>query len=251
VLGFTIQRLTEMTTWANQATTDLTFLDRLIGRSSAEAFISAPLKSVIFDFDGTIADSLNASIAIGNRLAQEYGIEPVTPEKLERWQHLGAKEILQELNISVFRLPGMLRRFKSEVRHEVGQFPIAPGMRETIVALWDKEYKLGVVTSNSAGNVRAFLTQQGIEHLFDFVESCPHLLGKERVLRRLARQYHLDLGKMLYVGDETRDIDAAKKIHVRSVAVTWGFNSIAALRSHQPDYMIDQPRQLIEIAKQL
>jgi phosphoglycolate phosphatase len=240
-----------MTSWTSQATT-LPLIDSAIGRKDAAIeVVSQPLKSVVFDFDGTIADSLAASLAIGNRLALEYGMEPVTQEKFERWQHLSAKEILRELNISMFRLPGMLKRFKAEVRGEVDRFPMVPGMREAIFALWDKDYVLGVVTSNSAENVRKFLVQQGIEHLFEFVESCPRLMGKERVLKRLSREYGLDLGKMLYVGDETRDIDAAQKIQVKAVAVSWGFNSVQALASHHPDYLIDRPQELIEIAKQL
>ncbi len=245
-----------MTTWVSQATT-LNLIDASIGagvtapRSAAVRIVSRPVKSVIFDFDGTIADSLQASLVIGNRLALEYGMEPVTPEKLDRWQHLSAKEILRELDISMFQLPGMLRRFKAEIKREVDRLPMIPGMREAILTLWDKDYVLGVVTSNSADNVRQFLAHQGIEHLFNFVESCPRLMGKDRILRRLVRQQKLDLRQMLYVGDETRDIDAAKKIQARSVAVTWGFNSLQALQSHQPDYVIDRPHQLVEIAKQL
>jgi phosphoglycolate phosphatase-like HAD superfamily hydrolase len=240
-----------MTTWVSQATTLNLIEPPIAQREAAIRIVSPPVKSVLFDFDGTIADSLQASLAIGNRLAVEYGIEPVTPEKLDRWQHLSAQEILQELDISMFRLPGMLRRFKAEIKSEVDRFPMIPGMREAILTLWDKEYVLGVVTSNSADNVRKFLAHQGIEHLFNFVESCPRLMGKDRVLRRIARQHKLDLSKMLYVGDEVRDIDAAKKIHVQSVAVTWGFNSTEVLQAHQPDYLIDRPQQLVEIAKQL
>jgi phosphoglycolate phosphatase len=243
--------VTTMTTWVSQAAT-LTLINPPIERRNASIqTVSKPLKSVVFDFDGTIADSLNASLAIGNRLAVEYGIEPVTPEKLDRWQHLTATEILQELNISMFRLPGMLRRFKTEIKSEVDRLPMIPGMREAILALWDKDYVLGVVTSNSADNVRKFLSQQGIGHLFSFVESCPRLMGKDRILRRIAQQHRLDLAKMLYVGDETRDIDAAKKLKIQSVAVTWGFNSLQALQARQPDYVIDRPQQLLEIAKQL
>jgi phosphoglycolate phosphatase-like HAD superfamily hydrolase len=237
-----------MSTWVSHSST----LPLLDATRASELLVIAPVKkAVVFDFDGTIADSFPINLEIGNRLAVEYGMEPVTPEKLERWQHLGAKEILAELDISVFRLPGMLRRFKSEINREVERLPMIPGMRAAIEELWDRGYILGVITSNSAENVRKFLAHQGLEHLFEFVESCPRLLGKEHMLRQAAQRHGLTLDKMLYVGDETRDIEAANKIKVKSVAVTWGFNSQQALNAKHPSYLIDRPQQLVEIAKDL
>ncbi len=241
-----------MTSWATSSATLSWLGDTVSQWSSADSMVTTPTrKSVIFDFDGTIADSFNLCLEVGNRLTQEYGIEPVTPEKLERWRHMTSKQILSELDLPILQLPRMLRRFKAALREEVVNFPFILGMRETILELWDQDYVIGVVTSNSAETVRQFLNHQGIGHLFEFVESCPYYLGKQHVLRRLSRKHRLDLDKMIYVGDETRDIDAAKKLHVRSVAVTWGFNSPAALRDRDPDHLIDHPRELLPIAAQL
>jgi phosphoglycolate phosphatase len=128
---------------------------------------------------------------------------------------------------------------------------LIPGMREAILELWDRGYVLGIVTSNSSETVRAFLAAQQLDHLFDFIESCPKLMGKDRMLQRLAKRHDLSLSKMLYVGDETRDIDAANRCKAFSVGVTWGFNSPEVLKAHQPDYLIDHPQQLVGIAKQL
>ncbi len=53
------------------------------------------------------------------------------------------------------------------------------------------------------------------------------------------------------MGDETRDIEAAKKSKIKIVAVTWGFNSSNVLAQHQPDFLIDIPQQLTEIFEDL
>jgi phosphoglycolate phosphatase len=241
-----------MTSWATPSATLNWFGDTVSQWSSTEPVVATPArKSVIFDFDGTIADSFNLCLEVGNRLTEEYGIAPVTPEKLERWRHMTSKQILSELDLPILQLPRMLRRFKAALREEVVNFPFILGMRETILELWDQDYVIGVVTSNSAETVRAFLNHQGIGHLFEFVESCPYYLGKQHTLRRLSQRHHLDRAQMIYVGDETRDIDAAKKLQIHSVAVTWGFNSPAALRDRQPDYLINHPRELIAIAAAL
>ena len=237
-----------MTSWANSPAT-LSSLGNTFGKwlLPGETVTATARKSVIFDFDGTIADSFGISLTIGNRLAQTYGLEPVTPENFDRWRDMSSQQILRELNLPLLKLPCLLNRFKREIQSEISNFPFILGMRETILALWDQNYVLGVVTSNAAGNVRAFLNHQGVGHLFEFVSSCPYYRGKQRVLRSVARRHHLDLGKMIYVGDETRDIDAAKRIPVKSVAVTWGFNSSRALRKHNPDHLINHPRELLSI----
>jgi phosphoglycolate phosphatase len=208
-------------------------------------------KAVVFDFDGTIADSLSVAVTVANRLAGDFGMAQITPEQFDRWRHMSSREILGELDLPILRLPKLIRRFSKELRQEIHNFPLIPGMREAILELWDRGYVLGIVTSNSAETVRAFLAAQQLDHLFDFIESCPKLMGKDRMLQRLAKRHDLSLSKMLYVGDETRDIDAANRCKAFSVGVTWGFNSPEVLKAHQPDYLIDHPQQLVGIAKQL
>lgn len=208
-------------------------------------------KAVVFDFDGTIADSLSVAIEVANRLAGEFGMAQITAEQYDRWRDLSSREILKEMRLPWLRLPKLINRFSQELRQEIHKFPLIPGMREAILELWDRGYVLGIVTSNSAETVRAFLEAHQLEHLFDFIESCPKVMGKDRMLQRLAKRHALNMGKMLYVGDETRDIDAANRCRAFSVGVTWGFNSPEALKSHQPDYLIDRPSQLVTIAKNL
>lgn len=241
-----------LTNWVSQSVA-LPLIDSItqLLANPWNAVVSQPAKAIVFDFDGTIADSLQASLVIGNRLAEEFGLEPVTPEKLERWQHLSSKQVLKELNIPFFQLPRLLRHFKRALSREIRHFPIVSGMRDVILELWDRHFILGIVTSNSEANVRQFLAAQGIEHLFDFVESCPRLMGKDRILHRIARNHNLDLQHTLYVGDETRDIDAAKNCQMKAVAVTWGFNSRSALQAHQPDHLVESPHDLLAIAKHI
>lgn len=208
---------------------------------------SAQVGTVIFDFDGTIADSLSVGLRIGNRLAREFGFEPITTEKLRRWQNLSSQQILKEVRIPFFRLPRILHRFKAEMNQEVPLLKPIPGMREALLALKKAGYRLGIVSSNSEANVRGFLRAQHLEGAFDFVVSCRRILGKNKALRRLLRQYDLPPESVFYVGDETRDVEAAQKTGVRSIAVTWGFNSGEVLHSHRPDFLLRCPQELVAL----
>ncbi|MEB3295587.1 MAG: HAD-IA family hydrolase [Synechococcales bacterium] len=210
---------------------------------------SVGITTIIFDFDGTIADSLMAGLKITNRLAKEFGFAPVTPEQLRRWQDLSSYEILKEARIPFFKLPRILRRFKAEMNQEVLTLQAFPGMREVLLQLQSQGYRLGIVSSNSEQNVRDFLRSQALESVFEFVISCPRVLGKSKVLKRLLHQYHLVPETVLYVGDETRDIDAAHQSQVRSAAVTWGFNSPRVLAQHRPSFLLHQPEDLTQIVQ--
>lgn len=206
---------------------------------------------IIFDFDGTIADTLAAIADITNRLAPLFGYRPADPEKLKSFQNLSTQQLLKQSEISVFKIPFLLRRVKSELRREIQQLNLIPGVGEVLNALAAEEHTLGIVTSNSAENVNLFLKKHDLAGLFSFIHTGATLLGKSKVLKQVLRRRKLNADQVLYVGDETRDIEAAQKISIRVVAVSWGFNSRQVLISKKPDFLIDQPNQLVQIVTQL
>ena len=65
----------------------------------------------------------------------------------------------------------------------------------------------------------------------------------------MLREKKFDKKDVLYVGDETRDITAAKKAKIKVVAVTWGFSSRKGLEKYKPDFLIDKPEELLEVVK--
>jgi phosphoglycolate phosphatase-like HAD superfamily hydrolase len=123
------------------------------------------------------------------------------------------------------------------------------GIKEALTHLKDEGNSLGILTSNSEENVSVFLSKHGMEDLFSFIYSGTSLFGKHKVIRKFMKQNYLTPEDVIYVGDETRDIEASKKIHVKVIAVTWGFNSKEALVKHKPDFLIHQPNELSEVMR--
>ncbi|MDJ0707126.1 MAG: HAD-IA family hydrolase [Leptolyngbyaceae cyanobacterium MO_188.B28] len=206
---------------------------------------------IIFDFDGTIADTLAAIAEIANRLAPLFGFSPAGPEKIKFFQTLSTQQLLQQSEISVFKLPFLLRRVKTELRREIQQLNLIPGVRDALIALSNEGHTLGIVTSNSADNVHLFLKKHDLADLFSFIHTGTALFGKSKVLKQVLRRNQLNADQVLYIGDETRDIEAAQKIPIRVVAVSWGFNSHQVLMSKKPDFLIDHPNELMQIVTQL
>jgi phosphoglycolate phosphatase len=201
-------------------------------------------KVIIFDFDGTIADSFDAVFTISNRLAPQFGYPITSLEEANELKNLSSREIIKRSKVPVFKLPFLLRRLRSELNREIARLEPIPGIKDALVELKRQGHHLGIVTSNSRQNVIAFLEAQAMRELFDFVDSGLTLFGKGRIIQQILRQKHIDPGTAIYVGDETRDIEAARKIGIKVIAVCWGFNSCEVLAAQSPDFLIRRPSDL-------
>jgi len=119
--------------------------------------------TILFDFDGTIADSFDAVLQITNRLAKEFGYEPAGPAEVERLQNLNSREILKQSKIPMIKLPLLLRRLKTEMHREIGHLQPIVGMHDALTQLQQQGHQLGIVTSNTQDNVSVFLKKHQME----------------------------------------------------------------------------------------
>lgn len=202
-------------------------------------------KLIIFDFDGTIADTQTAVINITNRLAPEFGFPCLNQEDIDRYRHLKARQIIRQSGVSWWQIPFLMNRVKQELKQQILTIKPIAGIEITLKQLKQENFQLGIITSNSQENATQFLRQQGLLHCFNFVESSFYLFGKDRVIKRLLREKKMSPQAITYVGDETRDIEAARKSGVKVVAVDWGFNAATALANCHPDALISHPSQLV------
>lgn len=206
---------------------------------------------VLFDFDGTIADTHTPFINIVNRLADEFGYPTATPAEIQELQGLSAQEIIRRSKISVFKIPLVLRRVKRELYKEMRDVGAIAGMETALQTLHEQGYKLGIVTSNWIENVRLFLEVQQLADCFEWVYASSTLFGKHRRLKRLIQQNQFSPQQVIYVGDEVRDIEAARKSDIAIISVTWGFNTSEILAAYQPDALISEVTQLVPIVHQI
>lgn len=202
-------------------------------------------KLIIFDFDGTLADTLGALMRISNRLAPEFGYSQIGDEQLANLKYLSSWEIIKLSKVALWKLPFLLKRVKEEFPGEVRNVKLFPGVIELLNTLKIQGYRLGIVSSNAEVNIRSLLHQNQIEHLFEFITTAS-TFGKGKAIGKLMRQYHCPKSDVIYIGDEIRDIQAARSIEIRVVAVGWGFNAPIALMDRQPDLLITKPFALLD-----
>jgi phosphoglycolate phosphatase len=204
-------------------------------------------KIIIFDFDGTIADTVDALVTIANRLALEFDYPQISVNELRLLRNLTAREIIKYSGISVFKIPFLVKKVKGELKNKITDLQPISGITEALTELKNQSYQLGIITSNSQENVSAFLQYHHLDHLFEFIHSGVTIFGKTTIINNVLRERHINLQNVIYVGDETRDVEAAKKAHIKVIAVTWGFNSSEALEREKPDFLIHHPNELLEV----
>lgn len=209
------------------------------------------VKVVLFDFDGTLADTLEAIINIANRLSSEFGYKKASQEEIDSFRDLNSMQIIKTSGIPLTKLPFLIQMVKLELNQEIKKLKPVDGIQEMLESIKNKRVKTGIVTSNSRENVKIFLEKNDLNNLFDVVYSGSTLFGKSKVIKKFLRQESLQPEEVIYVGDETRDIEAAKKIKLKVVAVSWGFNSKEVLAKQEPDFAIDHPQELIAVIERL
>ncbi len=204
------------------------------------------LKVIIFDFDGTLADTIDVLLSITNRLSVEFGFKSVTKEELAQLSNLNSWQILNYSGISLLKLPLVIRKLKANLRNEIPNIQLFPEIKEVLLDLKKRNIILGIITSNSIENVVASLKTNGLEDTFNFIDSGT-TFGKHKVIYRWLKRQKVNLDQVVYVGDEVRDIEAAKRTGIKVIAVSWGFNSQSALAGSGPDFLIEHPAELIAI----
>ena len=205
----------------------------------------SPERTLIFDFDGTLADTLPRIVAISNQLASEFGYRLIQEADIETLRGQRSREVLRRLRVPLFKIPTIARRFKAELQKEIHLATPFASVRAVVEQL-QTNHVLGIVTSNSVVNVNRFLEANQMSY-FTFVRSSSGLFGKERVLRRVIQEQQLTTSETLYVGDEVRDIEAARACGIDTVAVTWGANNANKLTQWHPRFIVHRPEELLTI----
>ncbi|MFH1223843.1 MAG: HAD hydrolase-like protein [Pseudomonadota bacterium] len=211
--------------------------------------MAGKLKAIIFDLDGTIADSFHIGLAAANELAEKYKYQTIHDSPVIR--DLSFKEFLvSHLKLGGIRLILWAREVRRILNQKNDDVKIFSGIKDMLIEL-SKHYRLGILTSNSTINVLKILKNNEIDNFFNFMYTkCPPF-GKSRHLKKLIRRECYSKLDVVYVGDEIRDIDSCIIAGVPIIAVTWGANSEKILRETGANYYAVKPWDIVTIASEI
>ena len=200
----------------------------------------------IFDFDGTLADSGEWFFGSLNDVADLFGFRRTTPEEREALRRLGSREIIRQLRVPWWRMPAIARHMRRRAREDVGSFRLFDGIAAELTALREAGVTLAIVSSNAEENARAVLGEK-LASSFALLACESSMFGKAAKLRGVMKRLGVAPDCTACVGDETRDIEAARAAGAAPLAVTWGYAAPEALRAAAPELMIDNVAQLRQL----
>ena len=201
-----------------------------------------PPRLVLLDFDGTLGDSRGWALHAVNAAAERFGYAPLSVAEAEALRSQGTSAILARLGLRPWHIPRLVAHLR-KAASEADPSALFPGVPALLKSLQEAGIRLALVTSNSEFNVRRALGAEHAARITDWACDAS-LFGKARKFRSVLRQAGCAPADAFAIGDETRDVAAARVAGIRIGAVAWGYASIAALEAEAPDVLF---RSMAEI----
>lgn len=201
---------------------------------------------IIFDFDGTLADSFWWFLGAMDGIAERFGGRPIDRNDLPRLRQLGPKQLLDHLALPFWKVPMVVGYGRQLMAQSIQNIELFPGMCEVLRQLSARGTVISIVSSNSEENVRAVLGTECAEWISAY-ECGTSIFGKAARFRRVLKRTGFLASETICIGDEIRDIDAARKVGIACGAVAWGYADVEALRTRAPQVIFTQPGEILEL----
>lgn len=199
----------------------------------------------IFDFDGTLVDSMTVALAAYNGAAGRLGVRAVSESEVHTLRALGARRVIQHLGVPWWKVPRVVAAVRTGMKAGLDDARPVPGVVAALKDLAESGYVLGLLTSNSRKSAESFLRRHGFPD-FEQVVGDVGVFGKAKALRKFLQSQGGRAGSCVYVGDEVRDVEAAHAAGISVAAVGWGYNDPAVLEESHPDVMVEHPATLVQ-----
>lgn len=212
-------------------------------------------RAALFDLDGTLLDSAPDMLATANRMRASRGLGPMTLDGLRPHVSKGARAMLAASFPDMEQQPreALVPEFLAIYQEELGRHSVLfDGVAEMLAALEAAGTTWGIVTNKPEYLARDILPQLAWE------TRCAVLIGGDTLpekkphplpLQVAAERIGIDIAACVYVGDDERDIQAARAAGMPSVAVLWGYRlDDDTPESWQADVLVETPAELLDPA---
>lgn len=200
---------------------------------------------IIFDFDGTLADSFGWAAELVNQFADQYGFRRIEAHETETLRVLDAKTLIHQLGVPAWKIPLMAAHVRKLMGQQIDRIPLFAGIDEQLRCLAASGATLAVVSSNAEQNIRRVLGPANAA-LFTYYECGAAVFGKASKLKTVLRKTGIAPAQAILVGDEIRDQQAAAQVQMAFGAVAWGYTHYAALLERAPAVAFESVTELGE-----
>lgn len=203
-------------------------------------------KFLIFDFDGTMIDSRDVIIQRYNEIADRDHYKKIDKLDVVTLSNLSIAERCKILHIPMYKIPSIALEVRKQYKKDLPNLRIKDQVAELLYKLKTKGFRLGIISSNEKSNIMEFLKLNDLD-IFESVFSEKNIFGKHHAIHKFIKKLNLEIGNTIYIGDEVRDIISCKKVSIKVIAVTWGYDSLPFLLENKPDFIAEHPEEILNI----
>jgi phosphoglycolate phosphatase len=204
---------------------------------------------ILFDFDGVLADTLGDLLQFGQEVCDELGVKHIAiSDDIDSLEIMSLATYGRQLevpeNLVNEFVSGCVKRFIQRTHPP----KIFGGMAQVIKQL-STHHLIGIITGNASLVVENFLVENGVRQCVSIIFGLDQPGSKQKKILQAKNQLAANMEDVYYVGDSASDIHAARDTSTKSVAVSWGHQSLSKLINTRPDYVVHTPQELLEIFK--
>lgn len=203
-------------------------------------------KIIIFDFDGVLADTFDTFYPLIKAAMKSIGFS-ITPDQYRDFfignVHQSFKDFIGDNKKYEIFTEFRNTNYNTYYNGKLNKAKLFPGA----INFLEKIHRAHILTINSSGrkaNIQKLLEENGVKNLFDLVLA-DSTTSKEGMLKETLTKFGADPKKSIMITDTIGDVIVAKKIGLKTIAVTWGFQSKEMLKKSNPDLLVTSYDELL------
>ena len=208
--------------------------------------ISHSIELVIFDWDGTLFDSVGQIVASLQHAAQQFE-QPLTDEAAKSIIGLGLPEVMQILFPQVPHLQQDILQCYADhyVANSKGDAWFS-GVAELLMDLKQQGLKLAVATGKSRKGLDRVLSQTNSHDIFDITRAASETKSKPDplMLQEILLETGVTVERAIMVGDTSYDLEMAQNLNMQRIGVSYGVHSVETLQQYQPLTIVSSVQDL-------
>lgn len=208
------------------------------------------IKLLVFDWDGTLADSASAIVDAMQSAIRELSLDSRSDQDIRNIIGLGLMEavnvLFPELNVS--DLESLANKYRHQyVLSNQGKTRLFPRTQETLQELKNLDYQMAIATGKSRKGLDNSLRDTGIGDYFHFTRCADETFSKPhpQMLLDIMDNFAIEPGNAVMIGDSEYDMQMATSAGVRSIAVSYGSQNRERLLEYKPDACLDCISELV------